>query len=210
MPPRARNMSPSVYSGDYEALRKAKGQSRLLLIALVVSILLFATFLWNTSGSAEEFSVRKAVAVLKGPTVEGTVYFSQSSSKGPVSISGSLKNVSPNTDRGFHIHELGDATDGCMSSGSHFNPEGKTHGAPQDSNRHVGDLGNVRSDATGIITLGISDSQISLNGPFSIIGRTVVIHEGTDDFGRGKNEESLRTGNAGGRAGCAVIGIAAD
>jgi superoxide dismutase, Cu-Zn family len=57
-----------------------------------------------------------------------------------------------------------------MSSGSHFNPEGKTHGAPQDRNRHVGDLGNVRSDATGVVTLDISDSQISLNGPYSIIG----------------------------------------
>jgi hypothetical protein len=55
--------SGSVYSGDYEALKKAKGQSRLLLIALVASVLLFATFLWNTSGSAEEFSVRKVMVV---------------------------------------------------------------------------------------------------------------------------------------------------
>jgi superoxide dismutase, Cu-Zn family len=66
--------------------------------------------------------------------------------------------------------ELGDATNGCMSAGSHYNPDGKTHGAPQDHNRHVGDLGNVRSDASGVVTLDISDKQISLNGPYSIIG----------------------------------------
>jgi len=194
--------------GDYDSLRKAQRQSRLLLIALVATVLLFVMYMWNGSGNVDDFTVKKAVAVLKGPTAEGTVYFTQSSSKGPVSVSGTLKNISPNAQRGFHIHELGDATNGCLSSGSHYNPEGKTHGAPEDSTRHVGDLGNVASNSTGFVTLDISDSKISLNGPYSIIGRSVVIHEGTDDLGKGKNDESLKTGNAGGRAGCAVIGIA--
>lgn len=44
--------------------------------------------------------------MLKGSSVEGTVYFSQSASNGPVSISGTLKNVSPNTDRGFHVQSV--------------------------------------------------------------------------------------------------------
>ena len=55
----------------------------------------------------------------------------------------------------------------------------------------------------------MSDQHIKLIGPESVLGRTVVVHAGTDDLGKGEGEESKKTGNAGGRPACGVIGIAA-
>lgn len=76
---------------------------------------------------------------------------------------------------GFHIHEFGDYTGGCVSAGGHLNPEGKEHGGPEDVNRHAGDLGNVVANASGTAVLDITDGQIPLSGPNSIIGRSVVV-----------------------------------
>lgn len=50
---------------------------------------------------------------------------------------------------------------------------------------------------------------MKLFGAESVLGRTLVVHSGTDDLGRGGNEESKKTGNAGTRPACGVIGISA-
>ena len=53
------------------------------------------------------------------------------------------------------------------------------------------------------------DNVIQLKGnKYNIIGHGLIIHEDEDDLGLGGNEESLKTGNAGKRIACAVIGYA--
>lgn len=88
------------------------------------------------------------------------------------------------------------------------NPFSKTHGAPTDSERHVGDLGNFKTDGQGNSKGSITDELIKLIGPESVLGRTIVVHGGTDDLGKGGHEQSKVTGNAGSRPACGVIGIA--
>lgn len=150
--------------------------------------------------------VVKAVAVLKGDAnVTGTIFFEQNNNE-PVHVTGSVKGLKPGK-HGFHVHEFGDNTNGCTSAGAHFNPHQKEHGAPNDENRHVGDLGNVEANDSGEANIDIKDSIISLTGNDSIIGRSLVVHADPDDLGRGGHELSKSTGNAGARVACAVIGL---
>ncbi|XP_052710509.1 superoxide dismutase [Cu-Zn]-like isoform X2 [Crassostrea angulata] len=152
-------------------------------------------------------SALKAVCVLKGDSnVTGTVQFSQEAPGTPVTLSGEIKGLTPGQ-HGFHVHQFGDNTNGCTSAGAHFNPFNKEHGAPEDTERHVGDLGNVTAGEDGVAKISITDKMIDLAGPQSIIGRTVVIHADVDDLGKGGHELSKTTGNAGGRLACGVIGI---
>ncbi|KAF9090493.1 Superoxide dismutase [Cu-Zn] [Mortierella sp. AM989] len=150
----------------------------------------------------------KAVCVFRSneKNVTGTINFTQENECDPVHVKAELAGLTPGR-HGFHIHEFGDNTNGCMSAGGHFNPHGKTHGAPTAEIRHAGDLGNVTVGPDGKATLDTTDSQLKLIGPHSIIGRTVVVHEGEDDLGLGGHELSASTGNAGGRLACGVIGI---
>ncbi|KAK3014910.1 hypothetical protein RJ639_008278, partial [Escallonia herrerae] len=99
-------------------------------------------------------------------------------------------------------HEFGDTTNGCISTGPHFNPNGMTHGAPEDDVRHAGDLGNIIANADGVAEATIVDKQIPLTGPNAVVGRAFVVHELADDLGKGGHELSLSTGNAGGRLAC--------
>uniref|UniRef100_A0A8C4QWJ1 Superoxide dismutase [Cu-Zn] n=1 Tax=Eptatretus burgeri TaxID=7764 RepID=A0A8C4QWJ1_EPTBU len=154
--------------------------------------------------------VRRAVCVLRGDgDVTGNVYMVQDDAEGsPVELSGEVKHLTPGQ-HGFHVHQFGDNTNGCLSAGPHFNPLNHNHGGPTDSIRHVGDLGNIEADSTGTAHVKISDKIISLAGLNSIIGRTLVVHASPDDLGKGGNDESLKTGNAGARLACGVIGMAA-
>ena len=89
-------------------------------------------------------------------------------------MTGEVSGLKPGR-HGFHIHQFGDYTAGCVSAGSHFNPHGKQHGGPNDEVRHAGDLGNVIADDSGVAKIDITDKLIPVTGENNIIGRSVVV-----------------------------------
>lgn len=99
----------------------------------------------------------------------------------------------PVSDTGFyalHIHEGGNCRgDGFPGTGGHYNPKQAEHP------NHAGDLPPLLSNN------GRAYSQV-LTGRFrvrDIVGRTVVVHTGTDDF------TTQPSGNAGRKIGCGVV-----
>ena len=142
----------------------------------------------------------------------GYVLFSKCPNHKCVIVSFDLRNFSPRATHAIHIHEFGDLSDGCKSLGPHYNPTNETHGSInyQKKPRHAGDLiNNFSTDNKGQFMFAYIDDKLSEVDFNDIYGRSIVIHDGIDDLGRGtgKNkEESLKTGNAGARLACGIIG----
>ncbi len=104
----------------------------------------------------------KAVSVLGNSDsgVKGTLTLVQECPNTAVKITGSVTGLQPGL-HGFHVHEFGDNTNGCTSTGAHYNPFKKQHGGPADENRHIGDLGNVlAADENGVALVDLWDSQV--------------------------------------------------
>ena len=159
------------------------------------------------------------VAVLQpdNSKVSGVVHFADGGSG--VAISYHIKGLTDGK-HGFHIHEYGDLTDGCTSACAHFNPDNTTHGSLTSKVRHMGDLGNIVSKS------GVSKGELYLpkarldSSKYGILGRMIIVHADEDDLGLGGldsqgrvidqkvHAESLKTGNAGKRVACGVIGLA--
>jgi superoxide dismutase, Cu-Zn family len=150
-----------------------------------------------------------AIAVFNYGRIKGVVRFTEDLKNHDVVLDIDIQGLKHNGLHGFHIHEYGDMSEQCQSMCAHFNPTHKNHGCPGAKERHVGDLGNLRTDSTGRATYQTRDSVIKLTGTRSnIIGRGLVIHADEDDCGLTDHPESLTTGNSGKRIACAVIGYA--
>lgn len=136
----------------------------------------------------------KAIARIRGgkehPHLNGTVKFFQS-------IDGVIVEAEiiglPETQTGFfafHIHEGGSCTgEDFPNSGGHFNPKGEIHP------NHAGDLPPLLSDH-GKAYMKVLTDRFDIG---EIIGRTVIVHSGPDDF------HTQPSGNAGTKIACGVI-----
>jgi Cu-Zn family superoxide dismutase len=178
-------------------MKKSKKMTWILVVLLVIGMNGFSQM---NMGKMSMGNVEKAICILsptQGNNVSGTITFTQTE-KG-VRVVANLQGLSKGR-HGFHIHEFGDCSsaDG-MSAGGHYNPEGKSHGAPMDMSRHMGDMGNIVAGESGKAHLEYTDAMIKLNGPNSIVGKSVIVHKGADDL------KSQPAGNAGPRVACGVI-----
>lgn len=143
----------------------------------------------SSSGETTE-AVCELVAI-GGSQVSGTIMFKKEGNV--VHVRGQVSGLSPGQ-HGFHVHERGDLTDRDTgkSAGDHYNPTQKDHGRHDDTERHVGDLGNIEANEEGIADIDLKDTVIQLDGEHSIVGRSLVVHEKADQF-------TQPAGDAGGR-----------
>ncbi|XP_040001389.1 extracellular superoxide dismutase [Cu-Zn]-like [Xiphias gladius] len=147
--------------------------------------------------------MKPSTSLPKGlPKVYGHVLFKQYHPHGDLEVLLRLNGLPGEDDqvpRAVHIHQYGDLSQGCDSTGGHYNPLNVHHP------NHPGDFGNFVSQQGKIYAL--IESEATLFKGLSVIGRAVVIHEKRDDLGRGGDAGSLLHGNAGRRLACCVIGI---
>lgn len=146
--------------------------------------------------------------------VHGFIKFAQDTD-GNVHVNGDLKDLPPGI-KGFHVHESATPGECCSLNGlgGHYNPFNKEHGARivmkngkevVNHERHMGDLQNIIVKSDGTAKFKFTDSILKLDGPYNIIGRSVVIHADEDDLGLGGHKDSKTTGHSGKRIAWGVI-----
>ena len=95
---------------------------------------------------------------------------------------------------GFHIHEKGNCSTGgdrpFAAAGSHYDP----HGLPHPW--HAGDLPPLLATNDGVGLLAVYTDRFR---PDQVVGRSVILHERTDDL------QSQPSGNSGRPIACGVV-----
>lgn len=161
---------------------------------------------WHDHNGEDWANKRKARASLQAlgnSGITGHVFFIELPEG--VRVKGHIKGLKPNSVHGFHVHETGDcsAADGS-SAGPHFASKGhEQHGAPTATTSHLGDLGNVTSDANGEARIDELKAGATLGDDkdTSFMGRSVIVHDKADDL------TSQPAGAAGARVACGVIAV---
>jgi Cu-Zn family superoxide dismutase len=133
--------------------------------------------------------------------VSGSVVFAEEDGK--VSMTAVMSGLTPGS-HAIHLHEKADCSleDGT-STGGHWNPTSEPHGKwGASEGYHKGDIGNFEADEKGNGTITFTTDQwcIGCGDPNKdIVGKAVIVHEGTDDF------TTQPTGAAGGRVSCGAL-----
>lgn len=151
--------------------------------------------------SLEMKKIQVALEPKSESSAKGNVVFTQENDE--VTMTAVLGGLSQGT-HAIHLHEKADcsAADGT-SSGGHWNPTNQSHGKwGSTEGYHKGDIGNLTANENGNATITMTTDEwcIGCDDPNkNIIGKAIIVHEGTDDF------TTQPTGDAGGRISCGGI-----
>lgn len=158
----------------------------------------------KTEATKEEQDTQQ-LSILMEPrsesNTEGKVSFKEQD--GVVKMYAKFTGLTPG-EHAIHLHEKADcsAPDGT-STGGHWNPTYEQHGKWGDEEGyHKGDIGNFDADENGNGEVVFETDQwcISCDDETkNIIGKSVIVHQGVDDF------VTQPTGDAGGRISCGGI-----
>ncbi len=156
-------------------------------------------------GAQNGLAVSRAIAVLqpaKGSKVHGTVTFSARKGIETLQVQVELTGLPPGK-HAYHVHQYGDcSSEDGKSAGTHFNFAGSSANPGEKIDRITGDLGELEAGKDGKASASTTVARATLQGPYSILGRSVIVHE------NGNDPKSPPMGAAGGRIACGVIGIA--
>ncbi|KAF2013074.1 hypothetical protein BU24DRAFT_352441, partial [Aaosphaeria arxii CBS 175.79] len=146
------------------------------------------------------------VAILHGDLMIGDlVVLEQEHEVASTLITWNIRGHDANVEHAFHIHKYGDNTNGCTSAGPRYSMGTTTHMPltcrPRICRTQRWYLGNFKSISIG----SFSDILVKLSGSYSILGRTLVVHAGKDDLGRGQKPEPEITINASARPICGTM-----
>ena len=151
--------------------------------------------------SVEVKKVKLKLEPKSNSNVSGNVVFTEDN--GTVAMTAILSGLTPGS-HAIHLHEKADcSSDDGKSTGGHWNPTSEPHGKWDASEGyHKGDIGNFEADEKGNGTISFTTDQwcIGCGDPNKdIMGKAVIVHEGTDDF------TTQPTGAAGGRVSCGAV-----
>ncbi|MGE0402956.1 MAG: superoxide dismutase family protein [Kofleriaceae bacterium] len=151
-------------------------------------------------GAADPQPVREAVAILaptSGNRASGIVRFRRSGAG--LDVFATVDGL-PAGEHAYHVHVFGDCSaSDATSAGPHFHFTGSSFDPEVEI--ITGNLGELSSDGAGTATHHARHPAATLDGKFSIIGRSVVVHAKPND------PSAPPGGDAGARIACGVIGI---
>lgn len=152
----------------------------------------------QTTPPSEELRATAQLQPTQGSKTFGEATFEQVGDKVRVVVF--VQGLRPGQQHGLHIHEVGDCSGDGMGAKDHFNPHGKQHGDPKGSERHAGDLPALVANKQGRANIQADMDIITLRpGAANIVGRSLIVHAGPDDY------KSQPAGNSGARIACGVI-----